>query len=97
MIEVTDEKIKFIRAAYGRSCAVTVSNKTFFWGQGFKNEKITSPKFFFSDPNGIKDLRFGLNHGLYIQNKSRTLFSWGDRSFGQTGNLYEDEITHICD
>jgi len=33
-----------------------------------------------------------MNHGLYIQNKTCRLFSWGDNTFGQTGNKYTDNL-----
>lgn len=58
--------IKFIRAAYGRSCAVTMAGEVFIWGMGFRKEIITKPKFIFRDVHGIKDLQFGRSHGIYI-------------------------------
>ena len=44
----------------------------------------------FTDGKGIKDLQFGLKHGLYIQSKTRNLYSWGDKTYGQTGNTYTE-------
>ena len=40
----------------------------------------------FSDPDGVFDLKLGLNHGIYIQDSTRNVYSWGDDTFGQTGN-----------
>ena len=51
-----NDSIEFIRAKYGRNCAVTKNGRVFFWGQGFRNEKIEKPKLFFIDCKGIKDL-----------------------------------------
>ena len=50
----------------------------------------------FKDSLGIKDLQFGLNHGLYTQESSGTVFSWGDNTFGQTGNNYSPSFKHLC-
>ena len=44
----------------------------------------------FEDSKGIKDLKFGLRHGIYIQRETNSAFSWGERTFGQTGNNYQD-------
>ena len=79
-------------AAYGRSCVVTESNKVYIWGQGFKQEKIPEPRMIFQDTRGIDTLKFGWNYGLYICKSSGQLYSWGDKTFGQTGNNYIDVI-----
>jgi hypothetical protein len=49
-------EIKFLRAAYGRSIAVTKNGHVYCWGQGFRNENIKKPVLIFEDPNGIFDL-----------------------------------------
>jgi hypothetical protein len=59
----------FIRAAYGRSCAVSRNGQVFIWGQGLRNERLMKPKHIFTEKDGIKDLRFGFKHGLYIRAK----------------------------
>ena len=66
--EENGEKIdaKMVIANYGRSCAVTQCNKVYIWGQGFKQEKIFSPRKIFEDKVGIDLLKFGFNYGLYI-------------------------------
>jgi alpha-tubulin suppressor-like RCC1 family protein len=46
----------------------------------------------FEDKQGIKDLKFGLRHGIYIQQHTGNAFSWGERTFGQTGNNYQDNF-----
>ena len=78
--------VKFIRAAYGRSCAIKNNGQVYIWGNGFKNERIEEPKLIFREEEGILDLQMGLKHGLYIQETTRKLKSWGDSTFGQTGN-----------
>ena len=85
-INKIENEIQFIRAAYGRSCAVSRNGKVFIWGQGLRNERLLKPKLIFTENDGIKDLRFGFKHGLYINAKSQQVYSWGDNSFGQTGN-----------
>ena len=88
-------KVKFIRAAYNRSCAVTQNDKVYIWGFGFKNEKVEKPKLLFQDEQGgILDVQFGLRHGVYLQKKTNQAFSWGDRTFGQTGNNYSENFTN---
>lgn len=60
-----EHNIKFIRAAYGRSAAITEYGHVFVWGRNFKNECISKPRLIFQDKNGIDDLKFGLKHGVY--------------------------------
>ena len=79
-------EIQFIRAAYGRSCAVCRNGSVYIWGQGLRNERLVRPKLIFTEPDGIKDLRFRFKHGLYINAQNHQVYSWGDSSFGQTGN-----------
>lgn len=42
----------------------------------------------FEVKNGIIDIKFGLRHGVYINAKDKQAYSWGERTFGQTGNNY---------
>ena len=85
-------EIKLIRAAYGRSIAVTKDGHVYCWGQGFRNEHIPKPVLIFEDSNGIFDLQFGLKHGIYIQEKNKKVYSWGDGTIGQTGNDHTDSF-----
>ena len=48
--------IKFIRAAYRRSAAISDGGQVFVWGTGFRNEKLSKPNLIFHDKNGIRDL-----------------------------------------
>ena len=48
--------VKFIRAAYKRSAAISEGGQVFVWGTGFRNERISKPTMLFHDMNGIKDL-----------------------------------------
>ena len=50
------DSVLFIRAAFGRSCAVTKRGRVFVWGQGFKNEVIKEPKLLFTASSGVKEL-----------------------------------------
>ena len=97
MIRKEDEEITLIRAAYGRSCAVQKKGSVYIWGQGFKSEKIKKPKMIFRDKLGIVDLKFGYKHGLYIQGKTHKVLSWGDKTFGQTGNNMQEGINQSGD
>ena len=89
----SSSKIKFIRGKYNRSCAVTVSGDVYVWGLGFKMEVEKQPRLIFTDTAGITDLDFGVRHGVYISSFNSQAYSWGDTTFGQTGNNYQD--THI--
>jgi len=62
--------------------AVTEMGNAYVWGQGFRNEKIHKPMHLFQDKNGILDLQFGLRHGLYIQEGTYQVHSWGDGTVG---------------
>jgi alpha-tubulin suppressor-like RCC1 family protein len=44
----------------------------------------------FRDDLGIVDLKFGYKHGLYIQGRTNKVLSWGDKTFGQTGNNMQE-------
>ena len=48
--ESQQNKVKFVRAAYGRSCAVTEGGSVFIWGQGMRNERQLQVKHIFTDP-----------------------------------------------
>ena len=65
VIEV-ENAVKFIRAAYGRSMAVTHQGQVFIWGLGFRSEALDYPLLLFQDTRGIFDIKFGRNHGVYI-------------------------------
>ena len=47
--------------------AVSEDGQVLVWGHGFKKELIHTPRLLFWDQNGVDDLKFGLNHGIYIQ------------------------------
>lgn len=66
VIDVSNAGIKFIRAAYGRSMAVTKQGQVFIWGLGFRSEALDYPLLLFQDTRGIFDIKFGRNHGVYI-------------------------------
>ena len=67
----------------------------FQWGLNYKKQKVTKPKLFFfcDEEKGIKDIQFGNKHGLYLT-ESGKVFSWGDTSFGQTGNDFREIEKH---
>jgi len=54
----------------------------FFWGQGFRQERILTPKLLFVESRGVKDLKLGWSHVLYVDEVHNDLFSWGDTTFG---------------
>ena len=58
------------------------TDHVFMWGMGSLAQINYTPKLLFSEHDGIKDLRAGLRHGLYIQETSQYLYSWGDSTFG---------------
>jgi len=58
----------------------------FIWGLGFKLQNIKNPRCIFQDEKGIIDLKMGYRHGVYIQKGSERAFTWGENTFGQTGN-----------
>ena len=94
-----NDRIKMIKAAYYRSMAITDTGKVYVWGCSFRNEGevISIPSLLFHDKNGIEDVQLGRNHGAYIQSKTSRMFTWGDHSFGQTGNNYEDDCyNYVC-
>lgn len=72
---------------------MTNSGKVYVWGLGFKLETIKQPKHIFTDGQGISELKMGLMHGVYIQQKNKQAYSWGDNTFGQTGNDYSENTT----
>ena len=41
---------------------------------------------------GIIDLKLGLKHGMYIQEQTYDLYSWGDNTYGATGNEFMDDL-----
>ena len=85
-----EHDIKFIRAGYGRSAAVTNYGHVFVWGRNFKGEAVKKPRLLFQDKNGVDDLKFGLKHAIYQQTNNKCLYSWGDHTVGQTGNKFND-------
>lgn len=68
------------------------TDHVFFWGQGFRHDKHRQPKHMFSTCKGIKDLKMGWRHVLYIDEETSGLFSWGDTTFGQTGNEQTGDV-----
>lgn len=89
-----NEKVEVIRARYNRSCAVTKSGRVYIWGLGFKLQMLREPTVLFQDELGISDIKFGLRHGVYIQNQTKKVYSWGESTFGQTGNNYQETFHH---
>lgn len=58
----------------------------FFWGEGFRQDRVRAPTLLFSTNAGVKDLKVGWRHVLYVDEEQGGLYSWGDTTFGQTGN-----------
>lgn len=79
--------------------AVTETGKAYVWGCSFRNEGevVAVPHLLFHDKNGIEDVQLGRNHGAYVQSRTSRMFTWGDHSFGQTGNNYKDDCEPFCE
>ena len=68
---------------------MAVRDKTdhlFYWGSGIRAEKVRKPSYLFSTHKGIKNLKAGWRHILFTDEFSNNLYSWGDNTYGQTGN-----------
>ena len=42
-------QVKFIRAAFNHSYAITTDNQVYFWGEDFNNKQVDSPTIIFKD------------------------------------------------
>ena len=89
-ISIDHGEIAFIRASFGRSCAVTKDSSVYIWGEGFTLQNPEEPEMIFKGNGRIIDLRFGKKHGLYLNDKGH-VFSWGEGTYGELG-LPKEEL-----
>jgi len=54
------------------------------WGEDFNNMMIGKPKKLFEVDSDIVDLRTGIAHLLYLNDKGH-VFSMGEGTYGETG------------
>lgn len=78
-------KINFIYVSYEKKALVDNEGGLYVWGQDFDGFEQTEPKLFYKFSQDIKQLAFGLHHGLALTEDGNT-YSWGDGTYGELGN-----------
>jgi len=68
-----------------RSAIVDNNGSMFIWGEDFRGLRQRKPKHFYSFLTDIKQISFGVKHGLALTTSGK-LFAWGDGTYGELGS-----------